>query len=52
MTVFRECCNFYIKNKLKSEIFDDKESLQTKIFASVITIEFKLRNFNEELSYF
>ena len=30
-------CSFYIKNKLKSEIFNDKESLQTKMFFSVIT---------------
>ena len=25
-------CNFYIKNKLKSEIFNDKKSLYTKMF--------------------
>ena len=30
-------CSFYIKNKLKPEIFNDKESLQTKMFFSVIT---------------
>ena len=29
-------CNFYIKNKIKSEIFNDKESVQTKIFFSVM----------------
>ena len=28
---------FYITNKLKSEIFNDKKSLYTKIFFSVIT---------------
>ena len=33
---FRGCCNFNI-NKLKSEIFNDKKSLWTKIFFSVIT---------------
>ena len=33
----REGYSFYIKNKLKSEIFNDKESLQTKMFFSVIT---------------
>ena len=30
-------CNFNIKNKLKSEIFNDKKNLQTKMFFSVIT---------------
>ena len=34
---FREGCNFYIKNKLKSEIFNDKKNLYKKIFFSVIT---------------
>ena len=29
--------NFYIKNKLKCEIFKDKKSLKTKIYFSVIT---------------
>ena len=28
-------CNLYIRNKLKSEIFNDKKSLQTKMFFSV-----------------
>ena len=37
MTFFRKGCNFYVKNKLKSEIFNDKKSLQTKMFFSVIT---------------
>ena len=30
-------CTFYIKNKLRSEIFNDKKSLYTKMFLSVIT---------------
>ena len=33
---FQGGCNCHIKNKLKSEIFNDK-SLQAKIFFSVIT---------------
>ena len=31
-TLFRGSCSFYIKIKLKSEIFNDKKSLQTKMF--------------------
>ena len=34
---FQGGCNFHIKNKLKSVIFNDKTSLQAKIFFSVIT---------------
>ena len=34
---FQGGCNFHIKNKLKSEIFNDKQGLQAKIFSSVIT---------------
>ena len=34
---FQEGCNFHIKNKLKSEIFNDKKSFLAKIFLSVIT---------------
>ena len=30
-------CSFYVKNKLKSEIFNDKKSLQRKMFFSVLT---------------
>ena len=30
-------CSFYIENKLKSKIFNDKQSLYTKMFFSVIT---------------
>ena len=30
-------CNFHVKNKSKSEIFNDKKSLQAKIFFSVVT---------------
>ena len=37
VTFFRGGCNFHIKNKLKSEIFNDKKSLSAKIFFSVIT---------------
>ena len=41
MTFFREGggggCNFHIKNKLKSEIFNYKKSLQATIFFSVMT---------------
>ena len=37
-------CSFWIKNKLKSEIFNDKKVLQTKIFFSVIT-----KNLNWEI---
>ena len=35
VTFFRRVCNFYVKKKLKSEIFNDKKSLETKIFFSV-----------------
>ena len=35
--IFSGGCNFNIKNKLKSEIFNDKKNLQTKMFFSVIT---------------
>ena len=34
-------CSFYIKNKLKSEIFHNKKSIQTKMFFSVITKNLK-----------
>ena len=45
VTFFREGgCSFYIKNKLKSEIFNKKKSLQTKMFFSVIT-----KNLNWEI---
>ena len=33
---FKRGCNLYIKNKLKSEMFNDKKSLKPKIFFSVI----------------
>ena len=29
-------CSFYVKNKLKSEIFNNKKSLQAQVFFSVI----------------
>ena len=41
---FREDFSFYIKNKLKSEIFDYKKGLYTKMFFSVIT-----KNLNWEI---
>ena len=34
---FQGGCNFHIKNKVKSEIVNDKKSLQSKIFFSAIT---------------
>ena len=37
-------CTFYIKHKLKSVIFNDKKSLWTKMFFSVIT-----KNLNWEI---
>ena len=36
VTFFRGC-DFHIKNKVKSEIVNDKKSLQSKIFFSAIT---------------
>ena len=35
--IFQGGCSFYIKNKLKSERFNNKKSLQPKMFFSVIT---------------
>ena len=37
-------CSFYLKNKLKSEIYNDKKSVQTKIFFSVVA-----KNLNWEI---
>ena len=37
VTFFRRVQFFYIKNKLKSEIFNNKKSIGTKIFFYVIT---------------
>ena len=37
VTFFRRVQSFYIKNKLKSEIFNNKKSIGTKIFFYVIT---------------
>ena len=37
VTFFQGDCNFHIKNKLKSEIFNDKKCLSAKIFFSIIT---------------
>ena len=44
VTFFREGCNCHIKNKLKSEMFNDKKGLQAKIFFSVMT-----KNSNREI---
>ena len=35
--LFQRGCSFYIKNKLKSEIFNDKKGLINKTFFSAIT---------------
>ena len=37
VTFFSGGCNFHTKNKLKSEIFNERKSLSAKIFFSVIT---------------
>ena len=37
VTFFMGCCNFHIKSKLKSEIFNDKKSWSAKIIFTVIT---------------
>ena len=37
VTLIRWVLQFSHKNKLKSEMFDDKKSLQAKMFFSVIT---------------
>ena len=37
VTFLRGDCNFYIENKLKSEIFNDKKFWKTKMFFCVIT---------------
>ena len=42
--LFQGDCSFYIKNKLKSEIFNNKKSLYTTMFLSVIT-----KNLNWEI---
>ena len=44
VTFFRGGCNFHIKNKVKSEIVNDKKSLQSKIFFSAI-----IKNSNWEI---
>ena len=43
--LFSGGCNFYIKDKVKSEIFNDKKSLKTQIFFCH-NEEFELGNFN------
>ena len=42
--LFSGACNFHIKNKVKSEIVNDKKSLQSKIFSSAI-----IKNSNWEI---
>ena len=49
---FQGGCNFYIKNKLKSEIFNDKRSLKTKMFHSVITKNSNWEIFTKNLVIF
>ena len=39
-----EGCNFHIKNKSKSEIFNVKKGLSAKIFFSVITKNSKIQS--------
>ena len=41
---FQEGCSFYSKNKLKSEIFNDKKGSKTKMFLS-----FPTKNLNWEI---
>ena len=45
-------CNFNKKDQLKPEIFNDKKSLQTKIFFSVITKSSNWEIFTENLVTF
>ena len=46
---FQGGCSFNIKNKLKSEIFNDKKVYKQKCFS--VIIKCKLRFFNYEFSY-
>ena len=48
VTFFRGC-TFYIKNKLKSEMFNDKKSFLTEMFASVITKNLKWESLTKNL---
>ena len=43
-SLFSGGCSFYIKNKLKSEIFNNNKSLETKMFFSILT-----KNLNWEI---
>ena len=43
-TFYKEGCSFYIKNKLKSQIFNNKKCLSAKMFLSLIT-----KNLNWEI---
>ena len=52
-SIFRRGSSFYIKkNKLKSEIFDDKKSLLTKMFFSVITKNLNQKILSKNLVFF
>ena len=52
MTFFRRGCNIYVENKLKSEIFDNKKILQTKMFFFVITENLNLDILTKNLVIF
>ena len=52
MTFFRRGCNIYVENKLKSEIFDNKKNLQTKMFFFVITENLNLDILTKNLVIF
>ena len=51
LTFFRGC-TFDIKNKLKSEMFNDKKSFLTEMFASVITKNLKWETLTKNLLTF
>ena len=51
VTFFRGGCSFYIENKLKSEIFDDKKICQQKCFF-YDNSEFKVGNLTKNLVIF
>ena len=52
-SIFRRGSSFYIKkNKLKSEIFNDKKSLLTKMFFSVITKNLNQKILSKNLVFF
>ena len=49
---FQGACSFYIKNKLKSQIFNDKKSLSAKMFFSVTTINLNWKILTKNLATF